>query len=389
MNGRAVAGAGRAARRGRRRASSEVEELADRVGRPAVVVVERDAPEQVVAGDQQPPLGLVAGRRATARGRASRPRARRRGRVSHLDAGHEVAVGARPGRRCRTALAPARLCPARAAAPRAARRSGARSRCAARAPPRGPRPGGSRARGSGASTARSPRARRSSRPARSGRCARACRRAGARARGAGRPGPARARGARSEPGSCIPQSTSTIPSPAASAHALQCGTPGHGSGRRRRQTPGQHALAAADLALAAWWSSARTIRGLLAPTPWASAAARAGGPSALEAPTSDYTSRRRRRCSRCAGALTPEDPRASTPRRSAGILLSQEDAWQRAVEFLFERLAVRWEIAGRRRARARRSCSCATASRRRTSAAWIRDTLREHLAEHFPDLEAP
>ena len=35
-----------------------------------------------------------------------------------------------------------------------------------------------------------------------------------------------------------PVSTSTIPSPVAIAHALQCGTPGHGSGRRRRQTPG-------------------------------------------------------------------------------------------------------------------------------------------------------
>ena len=44
--------------------------------------------------------------------------------------------------------------------------------------------------------------------------------------------------------------TSTIPSPAATAHALQCGTPGHGSGRRRRQTPGSTPLAAADLALA-------------------------------------------------------------------------------------------------------------------------------------------
>src|SRR5437764_13907613 len=42
----------------------------------------------------------------------------------------------------------------------------------------------------------------------------------------------------SEPGPCRPQSTRTIPSPAASAHALPCGTPGHGSGRRRRHTPG-------------------------------------------------------------------------------------------------------------------------------------------------------
>ena len=36
--------------------------------------------------------------------------------------------------------------------------------------------------------------------------------------------------------------------PTPSAHALQCGTPGHGSGSRSRQTPGQHALAAAHLA---------------------------------------------------------------------------------------------------------------------------------------------
>jgi hypothetical protein len=40
------------------------------------------------------------------------------------------------------------------------------------------------------------------------------------------------------PGSSMPQSTSTIPSPAASAQALQCGTPGHGSGSRSRHTPG-------------------------------------------------------------------------------------------------------------------------------------------------------
>src|SRR3954468_10547526 len=41
-----------------------------------------------------------------------------------------------------------------------------------------------------------------------------------------------------EPGSWTPVSTSTMPSPAASAQALPWGTPGHGSGRRRRQTPG-------------------------------------------------------------------------------------------------------------------------------------------------------
>src|SRR3954468_504116 len=41
-----------------------------------------------------------------------------------------------------------------------------------------------------------------------------------------------------EPGSCTPVSTRTMPSPAASAQALPCGTPGHGRGTRRRQTPG-------------------------------------------------------------------------------------------------------------------------------------------------------
>src|SRR5580700_6998217 len=41
-----------------------------------------------------------------------------------------------------------------------------------------------------------------------------------------------------DPGSCMPVSTSTTPSPAAIAHALQCGTPGSGSGRRKRQSPG-------------------------------------------------------------------------------------------------------------------------------------------------------
>ena len=39
--------------------------------------------------------------------------------------------------------------------------------------------------------------------------------------------------------------------------------------------------------------------------------------------------------------------------------------------------------------RARRSCSRATGSPPAEERRWIRDVLREHLAEHFPDLEAP
>jgi hypothetical protein len=72
----------------------------------------------------------------------------------------------------------------------------------------------------------------------------------------------------------------------------------------------------------------------------------------------------------------------------AGSPLSQEDAWQRAVEVLFEHLAVRWVIAevpteGQRELLQR--FRVATQDERR----WIRDVLREHLAEHFPELQAP
>ncbi len=68
--------------------------------------------------------------------------------------------------------------------------------------------------------------------------------------------------------------------------------------------------------------------------------------------------------------------------------LSREDAWQRAVELLFERLAVRWEIAGAPIERQRELLARfrAASSRERS---WIRDVLREHCAEHFPELKAP
>ena len=71
-----------------------------------------------------------------------------------------------------------------------------------------------------------------------------------------------------------------------------------------------------------------------------------------------------------------------------GNVLSRDDAWQRASELLFERLAVRWVVAdvpteGQRELLMR--LRVATQEERR----WIRDVLREHLAEHFPELEAP
>jgi hypothetical protein len=68
--------------------------------------------------------------------------------------------------------------------------------------------------------------------------------------------------------------------------------------------------------------------------------------------------------------------------------VSTDDSWQRAVEFLFERLAVRWTIhdvptEGQKELLMR--YRIATADERR----WIRDVLREHLATNFPEIEAP
>jgi hypothetical protein len=88
------------------------------------------------------------------------------------------------------------------------------------------------------------------------------------------------------------------------------------------------------------------------------------------------------------GALTPAT-RAQYAEVMRGNILSQEDAWQRAVEFLFERLAVRWDIAGTdpiiKQKELLARFRFASAEERR----WIRGVLREHLAEHFPDMEAP
>jgi len=67
---------------------------------------------------------------------------------------------------------------------------------------------------------------------------------------------------------------------------------------------------------------------------------------------------------------------------------NQEDAWQRAVELLFERLVVRWTIADapiERQHELLLRFRVASAEER----AWIRTVLREHCAEHFPDVQAP
>ncbi|CAB4867249.1 unannotated protein [freshwater metagenome] len=83
---------------------------------------------------------------------------------------------------------------------------------------------------------------------------------------------------------------------------------------------------------------------------------------------------------------------AKTRRAYAAVLhdqsVSREDAWHRAVEFLFERLVVCWEINGvpteGQRDLLLRLRAATTQER-----LFVRDALRRHCAEWFPDVEAP
>jgi hypothetical protein len=65
---------------------------------------------------------------------------------------------------------------------------------------------------------------------------------------------------------------------------------------------------------------------------------------------------------------------------------SAEDRWQRRVEFLFERLAVRWEISGLplegQKELLGRYRLAGSSERQR-----VRAALAEHLAERHPDIE--
>jgi hypothetical protein len=111
------------------------------------------------------------------------------------------------------------------------------------------------------------------------------------------------------------------------------------------------------------------------------------GAETLRAPESEYRSAEGELLV-LRGSMTPAS-RRQYAEVLAGSPLSQEDAWQRAVEFLFERLAVRWDAGGAdpitRQEELLARYRFASQDERR----WIRDTLREHLAEHFPELQAP
>jgi hypothetical protein len=68
---------------------------------------------------------------------------------------------------------------------------------------------------------------------------------------------------------------------------------------------------------------------------------------------------------------------------------SREDAWHRALEFLFERLAVSWTIAGAEPLRSQRELLGRLRFASSAERAWVRERLREHCAQYFPDVHAP
>jgi hypothetical protein len=88
------------------------------------------------------------------------------------------------------------------------------------------------------------------------------------------------------------------------------------------------------------------------------------------------------------GALTAAS-RKRYAETLAGSPLSREDAWQRATELLFEHLAVRWEIAGLEPIERPRELLGRYRFASSEERLWVRDVLREHLAEFFPEMTAP
>jgi len=113
---------------------------------------------------------------------------------------------------------------------------------------------------------------------------------------------------------------------------------------------------------------------------------RGGRQAKLRAPASDYTDAEGNVLT-LRGSLTAGS-RRQYEQALAGNPLSREDAWQRAVELLFERLALRWEIAGAPIEHQRELLARFRAASPEERA-WVRGALREHCAAHFPDVRAP
>ena len=89
--------------------------------------------------------------------------------------------------------------------------------------------------------------------------------------------------------------------------------------------------------------------------------------------------------------LTLRDELSSGTLRKLGELdakpaATAEDRWQRRIEFLFERLALRWELAGLPLEGQKELLGrfrMASSEERR----WVRETLGEHLRARHPEIE--
>lgn len=68
---------------------------------------------------------------------------------------------------------------------------------------------------------------------------------------------------------------------------------------------------------------------------------------------------------------------------------AREDAYHRAAEFLFERLAASWTIAGAPPLTKPKELLARYRAATPAERDWIRGVLRAHCAEHFPDVRAP
>jgi hypothetical protein len=107
----------------------------------------------------------------------------------------------------------------------------------------------------------------------------------------------------------------------------------------------------------------------------------------LKAPTSEYPSPDGD-VLELRGSMTPGTRREYAD-TLGGSPLSQEDAWHRAVEFLFERLAVSWAVAGTDPLTRQKDLLVRFRMASQAERAWIREVLREHLTENFPELPTP
>jgi hypothetical protein len=86
------------------------------------------------------------------------------------------------------------------------------------------------------------------------------------------------------------------------------------------------------------------------------------------------------------GSLTPGTRRAYADELAGG--LARDDARERAIELLFERLAVSWTIAGleiRRQQELLGRYRMASAAERE----FVLRSLRTHAADNFPELRVP